>query len=82
MSCPYCGTSVYRKSFISLFVLASLAIVSFGVSLLVLPFELFFVFSFILLFGLRYIERQLHSIDKKEIRCTMCGRVVNVAHSH
>ncbi len=82
MSCPNCGTMVYRKSFMSLFALALLAIVSFGVSLLVLPFELFFVFSFILLFGLRYIEKQFHSIDKKEIRCTMCGHVVNVAHSH
>lgn len=82
MSCPKCGTMLYRKSFISLFALVSLAIVCFGVSLLVLPFELFFVFSFILLFGLRYIEKQFHNIDKKEIRCTMCGHVVNVAHSH
>ena len=82
MSCPKCGALVYRKSFMSLFAMASLAIVSFGVSILVLPFELFLVFSFILLFGLRYIEKQFHSIDKKEIRCTMCGHVVNVAHSH
>ncbi len=82
MSCPNCGTLVYRKDFISLFALASLAIVSFGVSLLFLPFGLFFIFSFILLFGLRYIEKQFQTIDRKEIRCTMCGHIVNVAHSH
>ena len=66
----------------SLFVMASLAFVSFGVSLLVLPFELFFVFSFMLLFGFRYLEKQFHGIDKKEVRCTMCGHVMDVAHSH
>jgi len=82
MSCPKCGTLVHRKSFVSLFALASLAVVAFGVSLLVLPFELFFVFSFILLFGLRYIEKQFHSIDRKEVRCSMCGHVLKVAHSH
>ena len=82
MSCPKCGTLVYRKSFMSLFALASLAFVSFGVSLLVLPFELFFVFSFLLLFGLRYIEKQFHNIDKKELRCTVCGHLMDVAHSH
>ena len=82
MSCPNCGTFVHRKSFMSLFVMASLAFVSFGVSLLVLPFELFFVFSFMLLFGFRYLEKQFHGIDKKEVRCTMCGHVMDVAHSH
>jgi len=82
MSCPKCGTLVHQKSFFPLFALASLAAVSFGVSLLVLPFELFFVFSFILLFGLRYIEKQFHTIDRKELRCSVCGHVLNVAHSH
>ena len=82
MSCPKCGTTVRRKSLVTLFALTSLVIISFGVSLLVLPFELFFVFSFILLFGLRYIEKQFHNIDREEVRCTMCGHVVNIAHSH
>jgi len=82
MSCPKCGTLVYRKSLMSLFALTSLAIVSFGVSLLLLPFELFFVISCILLFGLRYIEKQFHNIAKKEVRCTMCGHIVTMAHSH
>ena len=82
MSCPKCGAYVYKKSFMSLFALASLAIVSFGLSILVLPFELFFVFSFFLLFGLRYIEKQFHRFDKKEIRCATCGHVLNIAHSH
>ena len=82
MSCPNCGTRVQRKSLVVLFLLTSLAIVSFGVSLFLLPFELFFVFSFILLFGLRYIEKQYSDIDKQQVRCHMCGHVVSIAHVH
>ncbi len=82
MSCPNCGTMVQSMSFVSLIAWASLAFVSFGVSLLVLPFALFAIFSFILLFGFRYLEKQFHRIDKKEVRCTMCGHLVNIAHSH
>lgn len=65
-----------------LILLTSLVILSFGVSLFILPFELFFIFAFILLFGLRYIEKQFTSIGKKEVRCPMCGHVVNVAPTH
>jgi uncharacterized membrane protein len=82
MSCPKCGTRVRRKSLFLLFVLTSLAIISFGLSLFLLPLELFFVFSFLLLFGIRYIEKQLTDIDKQEIHCPMCGHVVSLAHSH
>lgn len=82
MSCPKCGTKVYRKSLLVLFVLTSIAIISFGVSLFLLPLELFFIFSFLLLFGIRYIEKRFSDIDKQEVRCPMCGHVVNIAHSH
>ncbi len=82
MSCPKCGTRVHRKSLFLLFVLTSLAIVCFGASLFLLPLELFFVFSFLLLFGIRYIEKQFVDIDRKEVRCPMCGHVVSIAHTH
>jgi len=82
MSCPKCGTTVHRKSLVFLFVLTSLAIVSFGVSLFLLPLELFFVFSFLLLFGIRYIEKQFVDIDRQEVRCPMCDHVVSIAHTH
>jgi len=82
MSCSKCGTLVLKKSFTLLFVLASLAFVSFGISFLILPFESFFVFSIILLFGLRYLEKEFQSIDRKESRCSVCGHVVNLAHTH
>jgi uncharacterized membrane protein len=82
MSCPKCGTTVHRKSLSALIFLTSLAVVSFGLSLFLLPLELFFVFSFLLLFGIRYIEKQFNDIDKQELRCPMCGHVVSIAHNH
>ena len=82
MSCPHCGATVHRKSLGMLFSLTSLVILSFGVSLFVLPFELFISFAVILLFGLRYIEKQFNILDKQEVHCPICSHVVNVAHSH
>ena len=82
MSCPKCGTELHQKSLATLLLITSLLIVSFGISLFVLPFELFFIFAFILLFGLRYIEREFNSIDKGEVRCSMCNHVANIAHIH
>ncbi|HTR81826.1 MAG TPA: hypothetical protein VMM58_09370 [Bacteroidota bacterium] len=66
----------------TLFAFTSLVILSFGVSLFIFPFELFFLFSLILLFGLRYIEKQFTALDREEVRCPVCGHVVNIAHSH
>jgi hypothetical protein len=82
MSCPKCGTKLPHKSLIILLLLTSLLILSFGASLFILPFELFFVFAFILLFALRYIEKQFSSMDKKEVQCPECDHIVNLAHSH
>ncbi len=82
MSCPKCGSKVQRKSLGMIFVLISLVVLSFGVSLFILPFGWFFLFSFVLIFGLRYIEKQFNSIDKQEIQCQICGHVVSLAHSH
>ncbi|HTX18967.1 MAG TPA: hypothetical protein VMG34_09945 [Bacteroidota bacterium] len=82
MSCSNCGAKVQRKSLALLFVLTSLVIVSFGISLFLFPLELFFIISFLLIFGIRYIEKQFIAIDRQEVRCPVCGHVVNVAHIH
>ena len=82
MSCPKCGTKLPHKSLVILLLLTSLLILSFGVSLFILPLQLFFVFAFVLLFALRYIEKQFSSMDKKEVRCPECDHIVNLAHSH
>jgi putative Mn2+ efflux pump MntP len=81
MKCPECGTRLHRRSFISLAVMTTLVIVAFCASLFLLPFELFFAFACLLLFGIRYIEKQFSMEQKREVRCPICGHVEHMAHN-
>ena len=82
MICPKCGAKLPRKSLVFLIPLTALVILSFGVSLFILPFELFFLFAFVLLIGLRQIEKHFTSIDKQEVRCPVCSHTINVAPTY
>lgn len=79
MSCPKCGTRVHRRKIGFLYLVTLLVIVSFGISLLVLPIELFFVAAIVLLIALRYVEKKNAGIDRREIRCHACGYVIDIA---
>ncbi len=81
MSCTKCGNlfTPHHNNSLLFFSLAVIAFV-FGVALLTLPFELFFIIAVVELVALNYIEKQMRLFEGKEYRCPNCGYTKNTIY--
>jgi hypothetical protein len=57
-------------------------IIAFSGSLIVLPYELFFVTAVVVLVGLRSVEKELKRLDANHFSCPKCGYHGKFAHIH
>jgi hypothetical protein len=79
MSCPNCGTFFSSTRLIFLFLAM---IIAFTASLIVLPYEFFFVTAIVVLFGLRTVEKEVTRMDSKQFKCPKCGYSGKLLHIH
>jgi DNA-directed RNA polymerase subunit RPC12/RpoP len=82
MSCPECGTKIYRKSLVLLAISIIAVIMIFGISLYFLSIGYFLAVTIFLLIAIRFLERGYKNIAKSETRCPACGHVIILAHPH
>lgn len=79
MSCSNCGKHFgSAKVIISLIVM----IAFFTVSIVVLPYEFFFVTAIVVLVGLRSVEKQVAKVDSQRPLCSRCKCSRSVAPIH
>ncbi|MBW7887014.1 MAG: hypothetical protein H3C35_01465 [Bacteroidetes bacterium] len=79
MSCPNCGCNLGS---LRIFPMLLLMIVLFTLSIVILPYELFFLSAIVVLVGLRSIEKRINKFETKRAICPRCGFNAQFIHTH